>query len=193
MMNGVRRLALPLLLALTGCRSPSAPARVTTLTVAPLGGVSKASVEAVRRALQATYRLDVRVASPRPLPASAFYPPRRRYRAERLIACLAKDARTDKVLGVTNADISTTAHGRKDWGVAGLAGLGRRSGVASSFRLKGSLTRLADVAVHETAHTLGRDHCPVPGCTMHDAEGKVSNVGRQLCPECRRALARWVR
>lgn len=116
-----------------------------------------------------------------------------RYRADRLVDWLAGIGATDKILGLTTVDVSTTARGHKDWGVAGLARLGGRPGVVSSFRLKGDLRMLADVAVHETGHTLGRPHCPTPGCTMHDAEGKVKNIGRGLCPGCRRALARWVR
>ena len=76
-------------------------------------------------------------------------------------------------------------------------GLGDEPGTAtviSSFRCRKKARgaahareRLAKVAVHELGHSFGLDHCPTPGCLMHDAEGKVATVDDEsdLCPRCR--------
>lgn len=161
-----------------------------TVALVPLGRVNAREVAAVRRALVQTYGLEVVVAPRRALPRETYYPPRNRYRAEHLIAWLAKvDLPAFKVLGVTDRDISTTAHGRKDWGIAGQAQLSGRGAVVSSFRAKG---QLGEVAVHEIGHTLGLPHCPHSGCVMQDARGKISHIGTHFCPECAAKIARWL-
>ena len=107
------------------------------------------------------------------------------------MAWLAKvDLPAFKVLGITDRDISTTAHGRKDWGIAGQAQLGERGAVVSSFRAKG---QLGDVAVHEIGHTLGLPHCPHAGCVMQDAHGKIARVGTHFCATCAAKITRWLR
>ena len=161
------------------------------IAVVPLGAVGRKEIEAVRRAIARTYRLEAVVEPKRSLQGKAYYPPRRRYRAEILLDGLAKaypDA--TKVIGVTDVDISTTARGRKDWGIAGLAVLNGRPAVASGFRAKG---QLADVAVHEVGHTLGLPHCPNAGCVMQDAKGKINNIGARFCPTCAARIVRWLR
>jgi archaemetzincin len=133
------------------------------------------------------------------LPKAAYYPPRRRYRAERLLAYL--NARMPKdgfrILGLTDSDISTTKDRYQDWGVMGLGELPGTATVVSSFRCRKkardadhATLRLAKVAVHEIGHTLGLPHCPTRGCLMEDAMGKVVTTDRErdFCPRCR-ALA----
>ena len=161
-----------------------------TIAIVPLGRVPLLEVAAARQALVRTYNLRAIVVPNRPLPRETYYPPRQRYRAEHLVAWLAKGATTDKVLGVTSRDISTTAHGRKDWGIAGLATLGGRSAIVSSFRSKGML---GEVAIHEVGHTLGLPHCPNAGCTMQDANGRIKRIGRRFCEACRRKIETWLR
>ena len=161
------------------------------IAVVPLGTVGRKEIEAVRRAIRRTYRLEVVVEPKRSLPRKAYYPPRRRYRADALLAGLAKAyPEATKVIGVTDVDISTTARGRKDWGIAGLAFLGGRPAVVSGFRAKG---QLADVAVHEVGHTLGLPHCPNAGCVMQDANGRLKNIGARFCSTCAARIARWLR
>ena len=157
-----------------------------------------AAVDGVVAALRAFYPLDVRVLPAVAMPAAAFYPPRHRWRAERLLDWLAARLPADgaKVMGLTTADISTTKDAVKDWGVLGLGTLDGKSCVISTFRtLKGvspqtARERLAKVAVHEAGHTFSLEHCPNAGCLMEDARGKVATVDGEadLCAACREKL-----
>ena len=171
------------------------------LYLQPLGAeLAPADVELVQGALTAMIGLDTRLLPRADLPAAAFYPPRRRYRAEKLLDFL--DARLPaggtRILGLTGADISTTKGAVPDWGVLGLGRLAGASSVISEFRCRmksrgaaHARTRLAKVAVHESGHTLGLEHCPTRGCLMEDAEGAVATCDREydFCARCRKLVA----
>lgn len=176
------------------------PAKV--LYLQPLGKqLSNEAVDLVDVALREFYGFQVKRAPIQALPRYAYYPPRKRYRAEKLLSFLNSGAPAEafRVLGLTGVDISTTAHGRTDWGIMGLATIDGRVSVMSMFRCKrGSKSvqhareRLGKVAVHEVGHTLGLEHCPVVGCLMEDARGTNTTTDREylLCPRCRQLLAR---
>jgi len=196
-----------LLVAFGAGEATPAPAS-RALYVQPLGNcTSKAQgVDAVVASLRPFYssgasgHIDVRVLACQELPKAAYYPPRKRYRAERLLTYL--NARMPKdgwrILGLTDVDISTTKDQFPDWGVMGLGELPGTATVISSFRCRKkarnrahAIERLAKVAVHEIGHTLGLPHCPTKGCLMEDAMGKVTTTDgeRDFCPACR-ALAK---
>ena len=170
------------------------------LYIQPLGAtLPDADAALVVRALHEFYGIEVRSLPRVELPRAAWYPPRRRWRAERLLAFLAPRLPKDgaRIMGLTAADISTTKGRYQDWGVLGLGELDGPASVISSLRcVRGARDpqhareRLAKVAVHEIGHTLGLDHCPTHGCLMHDAEGRVSSTDKEydLCPRCRRLL-----
>jgi archaemetzincin len=138
------------------------------------------------------------------LPRSAYYAPRRRYRAEILTDFLAGQWRAhpseDRVIGLTSRDISTSTERFRDWGILGLTGeLGGRSAVVSSFRMRRRTTeehalwRMTTTVVHEAGHVLGLEHCPEPACIMRDAQGTMDTVDAgdgRLGPECMRILDR---
>ncbi len=157
-----------------------------------------AAIAGVITALRAFYPLEVRVLPVVAMPAAAWYPPRRRWRAERLLDWLAARLPADgaKIMGLTTADISTTKDAVQDWGVLGLGTLDGKSCVISTFRTRRGVStatareRLAKVAVHEAGHTFSLEHCPTTGCLMEDAGGKVATVDSEvdLCPKCRQKL-----
>jgi archaemetzincin len=193
---GKLRLHLTILLCLLG-----APAAAGVVYLQPLGTeLPDGDVEAVRRGIVEFYGLEVRVLSRVPLPQAAWYAPRQRWRAEKILDFLNTQMPDDgdRILGLTGADISTTKGKVEDWGVLGLGELPGKSGVISAFRAKKRAKdpllpreRLAKVAVHEIGHTLGLDHCASEGCLMHDAEGQVQScdVEFDLCEKCRARIA----
>lgn len=172
-----------------------------TLYLQPLGQeLSKEAVSLVVTALREFYGFTVKNATPRPLPRFAYYAPRKRYRAEKLLGFLQRVAPPDayRILGLTGVDISTTKGRSRDWGIMGLATLDGRVSVMSMFRCRrGSRDavhareRLGKVAVHEVGHTLGLEHCPTHGCLMEDARGTNTTTDREyvLCPRCRQFLS----
>jgi archaemetzincin len=167
----------------------------------PLGQVDPAYVEATREAIASRLNVTIRVDSSRELPKDAFYKPRSRWRAEKLLAAIDQDppAGAWKVVAITEGEISTTKGEIHDWGIVGLGNLGDRSCVVSTHIFKKwsrtretLLRRVADSAVHELGHTLGLDHCETVGCVMRDAHGKAvlsadTSTG-QYCGVCRKQL-----
>jgi len=193
-----------------GCRpqtpeakSASVVRRPAGIVVVPLGDVPDNAVESTVSALKEAFNLPVETGASTALPRSAYYEPRDRFRADKLIPFLKTlGYPTDrKVVGVTNFDISTTARGQYDWGVFGLGSLGGETCIVSTFRLTGPgskspVERLADVVVHEVGHTLGLPHCKTPKCLMSDAGGSIKTVDTstgRFCTSCRGKLGAIVR
>jgi len=172
-----------------------------TVGIQPLGRYRDAHAELIRTALRDVYALDVWILPPQAMPRAAYYKPRKRHRADKLLAILGgiaseADTRCDLIVGITDQDISTTKGRHKDWGIFGLGELWGRACVVSSHRLtrklrkrdhRKGLKRVIKVAIHEVGHVLGLPHCKVPGCVMNDAEGTVKTVDHEtgrLCDEC---------
>jgi archaemetzincin len=168
--------------------------------IQPLGpGLTPAQIEFVEHSLLAFYDVEVLRREPAAIPASAYYSPRQRYRAERLLAALEKMVPSDgyRILGLTDVDISTTKGPYADWGVMGLGSLDGKTCVLSSFRCKRgaknaehATIRLGKTAVHELGHTFGLEHCPNRGCIMEDGHGTVLTSDREydLCSTSRAEL-----
>ena len=184
---------------------PSGAGHLPVVAIQPLGiALDPAELDAVSQAIAAFYAVDVRVLPAVALPQAAFYPPRTRYRAERLLDFLVNRAPAEARvnLGLTAVDISTTKEPYVDWGVLGLATVDGRSAVLSSFRCKRASRgpshvreRFAKTAVHELGHAFGLEHCPTTGCIMHDGEGSVltTDTESDLCAESRRRLGAFLK
>jgi archaemetzincin len=186
--------ALLLALALPAGAAPS-------IALQPLGDVPSEELDAVAARIGEAYPGSQVVRLPKhDLPASAWYAPRSRYRAEKLLMTLGvwKPAGVHKIIGVTSKDISTTKGPYPDWGIFGYGNIAGPACVVSDFRLKkntdasGLRRRLSWVVAHELGHTFGLEHCPSRGCLMEDAAGQVATVDRSsgvFCPVCRKRLA----
>lgn len=194
---------LALLTALTLGATPVDLSTPPTVVLVPLGEVDDAALHAIREGIEAHARVSVRIDPVRPLPAEAFYAPRKRWRAEKILDALDADPPQGawKVVAVTAAEISTTKGDIKDWGIGGLGNIGGLSCVVSTFLVRKHTPRddpakyarrMGELGVHEFGHTLGLDHCPVAGCVMSDAKGKLirsidASTG-EFCERCRQQL-----
>jgi archaemetzincin len=166
----------------------------------PLGsGLSDGEVAFVKSSLLAFYDFELLDGQRFSMPKGAYYAPRKRHRAEKLLDYLDELAPSSitRVVGITASDISTTKGSLYDFGILGLATIDGRACVLSSFRCargtrtrEQALHRFGKVAVHEVGHTLGLMHCPTVGCLMEDARGSVLTADREydLCSDCRARL-----
>ncbi|MEZ0327256.1 MAG: matrixin family metalloprotease [Fimbriimonas sp.] len=167
------------------------PERGRSVLIVPMGGASKPTISRVVAALRARYAMDFEVMAPIAMPENAYYPPRKRWRAEKLLVRLSKRPAW-RVMGVADKDISTTLHGHPDWGIMGLADCPGRSCVVSSFRAKQGV---GCVAIHELGHTLGLPHCATKTCIMRDAEGtgRIAKSKGDFCQRCAGTIRQWLR
>jgi archaemetzincin len=178
------------------------------LTVVPLGRPGSPLVKLIAGSIRRRFCFEVRLGDAVSLPAAAWYAPRRRWRAEKLLDFLdSLPALSEawRVVGLTEAPISTTKGRHQDWGIAGLGRLGGKSSILTAHifrRLRARSPRLyrrylENLVLHEVGHTLRVDHCPLDRCIMADAKGNAIRAARrslnQFCPRCTHLLHAYLR
>jgi archaemetzincin len=152
------------------------------------------------------YNAEVVDLGEKALPQLAYYAPRKRYRADKLIDWLLKirPDSVDFILGLTACDISHTKGDIEDYGIMGLAYRPGRSGVVSMFRIgKGAknqeqvVERFSKIVLHEIGHNFGIQHCThSKHCLMRDACGTVKTLDsepKNVCENCRKRLGKLLR
>jgi archaemetzincin len=197
---GAATLVAPLSTQAQSYASMALRPRDARVAVQPLGAFDPALFDQISSGLVAELGVSVQRESAVDLPRAAYYARNRRYRAERLLDFLRGrvSAPVNRILGVTEVDISTSAHGVYDWGVLGLGDLPGSACVISMFRCRRNARdaaqvrfRMVTTCIHEVGHTLGLDHCRDVRCLMTDARGTVRTIDQssgQLCNACRARL-----
>lgn len=168
-----------------------------------LGNCSAKDIEQAKQGILTLYDCEVKIAPVVALPQKAYYEPRARYRADKLLDFLEHDVKLGfecvKIVGLTTKDISFTKGEVFDWGIFGLGSLDGKTCVISTFRLGAGkadatmqMQRLIKVINHEIGHTFGLEHCPVKGCLMQDAQGLIKTVDEEqgaFCDDCHQRIA----
>lgn len=181
------------LLLFGSCACDRRPAEPVTIDIQPYSGFPDRLTNQVSQQLQKVFP-HVRMLQKTELPASTFYEPNKRYRADKLIKILQGNTDPQHVtIGLTHFDISTTKGNKKDWGIMGLGYKPGNACIVSTFRLnrKNLESQFYKLCIHELGHTAGLDHCPVKTCFMRDAKGG-NPIDEEIgfCEKCRNFLVR---
>src|SRR5690606_32525329 len=188
-------------LTLTYCTNSNA--ENLEIKIVAFESVDSEYVQFIENEISTGFKLDTIQIINQKLPEIAYYKPRNRYRADKLISYLKNEYSADKIIGLTNRDISTTSGKYEDWGIMGLAYRPGKSCVISTFRtFRGAKSeehrkqRIKKVVFHEFGHTLGLPHCEnSKSCLMRDAEGKVSTVDEAsgFCTKCKSEIQMFLK
>lgn len=132
-----------------------------------------------------------------PFPDSAYYAPRKRYKASKLVKHLRKlqSLPSELVVGFSSKDISGRVHGYDDFGVMGWTHCSLHSSVVSTHRLADKNRLQSDflkLVLHELGHADGLPHCKnSTSCYMRDANKQ--NHFPELdgfCDKCKKHLSK---
>jgi archaemetzincin len=170
------------------------------VSLLPYQGFDTALLPSLQQQVAAFYQCRINILPVHPLPKLAYYAPRKRYKADSLLAYQQQMANNQIIIGLTHQDISTSNGTIPDWGVFGLGYCPGQACVISTWRLQRAShsrlqleQRLHKVVLHELGHNLGLPHCTSnhPTCLMNDAKGTMAQVDRErlwLCRVCKQRL-----
>jgi len=164
------------------------------ITLKPLGNIADEIMEELRDRVGGVFRCPVEVEADFGDLAHAYNSQRKQYFSSKLLACLKKSERDERVVGIVDVDLYVP---RLNY-VFGEADVGSGTAVVSLYRLRQEyyglapdealfLERATKEIVHELGHTFGLGHCPNNKCVMHfsnslaDTDLKEAN----FCSSCR--------
>jgi archaemetzincin len=170
----------------------------TNIAIQPMQINDAALLSVLIKQIESYYHIKTVLLSNIEMPKEAYYVPRQRYKANKIISFL-KTQKPDSInyiIGITTKDISTSKGKIPDWGIMGLAYCPGKSAVVSTFRI---ITpnrplleeRLTKIALHEIGHNFGLGHCDSKQCFMHAAEGSIKQVDAEnldMCNSCKEKI-----
>lgn len=170
-----------------------------TICVQPLAFTNQELLNHLKKDIQNYYHFNVIILENKELPTEAYYQPRNRYKANKLIWWLwkIKPNNADYIIGISTKDISSKKGDNPDFGIMGLGFCPGKSSVISTYRIKTPnqtllKERLSKIALHEIGHNLGLGHCSITkDCFMHAAEASIKQIDREkldLCANCKKMI-----
>lgn len=175
------------------CTNRKSQARHTIYLV-PLGGFEKKYPHLMRKVVEFLgiyYGVESKLGAQVELPSLAYNRTRDQYDASRLLILVSKNQRSNSLATVAFLDKDLYVSGLNF--VFGLANRSNRCGVFSIIRYieagggeRTLLRRTLKVAVHETGHLLGLEHCTYYRCSMNGSNSLEEADRRplHLCPIC---------
>jgi archaemetzincin len=172
----------------------------------PMGQYDAQRIAVIARGIHYLYGIETKLLADVSMPKLAWYSPRQRWRAERILDWMENNQPLWQganktctfMMAITSEDISTTQPNYADWGIMGLGKLGGRVAVSSSFRLHSKLIkpnsvnrRYVKVVNHEVGHMLGVPHVVDPNCLMQAVEGNIQRIDQAhglLCAASEKAI-----
>lgn len=168
----IRYSLLLLCILLTACQQTARQSSKATryVKILPLGRVKDMQIRQTYEGILKIYP-NTEVLPAQDMPASTYYEPRNRNRADALISWMNNMAKPNEIyVGITMQDISTSKGNIADYGVMGLGYCPGKACIVSSYRLKNK-QHFFKLVIHELGHNMGLSHCPVASCYMRDAKG----------------------
>lgn len=167
------------------------------LDLVPFGETEPMALAVMAANLQAVASLSTRIRAARPLPVDAFIASRHQFDAVKIVTALGKEVHGAPLrMGVLPRDlcIPILTH------VYGESQLGGRAAVISFHRLQHidrqiTYQRGAKIALHESGHLLGLEHCREPGCLMRFSKqlDQLDLLPMRFCSACEYEIARLLK
>jgi len=169
-------------------------AETNACVIQPFEGFPESDIQYLERRLKEDYTGAVEVRKAIPLPKSAFYPPRSRYRADTLLAFLKRRvADGERLIGLAHRDMSYAQDSMKpDFGIMGMSTMPSKACIISSRRVyKNGVKQdhLYKVELHKLGHVRGLRHCAEKTCYLRDANGgNTLHEETGFCAPCKKSM-----
>lgn len=165
-----------------------------SVTFQPYGNISQKEVQKYAKefeeritALTCVVITDMKILPNKSLNSDLLNDHKNRYSASKILNTQHPN-KHEVIIGITNVDITHKTSTNTDWGIQGLALLGKKSCTISTFRIRDKAD-VWKVISHEFVHAFNNwPHCPNndPTCIMCDAKGKPNwKIKNSFCKRCR--------
>jgi archaemetzincin len=164
------------------------------ITLEPVGDVASETMEKLRDRVVSIFHCPVETKAGFCDLAQAYNPERKQYDSSKLLTCLGKAEREERVAGIAEVDLCVP---RLNF-VFGEADTSSRTAIVSLCRLRQEyygldpdealfLQRATKEVVHELGHTFGLEHCPNNKCVMHFSNSLADTDVKEthFCDKCR--------
>jgi archaemetzincin len=164
------------------------------ITLKPLGDVADETMEKLKDRVGGIFHCPVEIKAGFSDLVQAYDPQRKQYLSSKLLACLGKSEREERVVGIADIDLYVP---RLNF-VFGEADMVSGTAIISLCRLRQEyyglapdealfLERATKEIVHELGHTFGLGHCPNNKCVMHFSNSLADTDLKEahFCSKCR--------